>query len=81
MDGFRQVLWLDMLEFYQDQILGVDPQDNVYCHVSGMERLDYELGMLWDVCLARMSGKWHGHSLRPTGCKRCRGTAYYPGNP
>jgi hypothetical protein len=30
------------------------------------------------VCLARMSGDWHGNSHRPTWCKRGRGTAYLP---
>jgi hypothetical protein len=49
-------------------------------HVSGMEHLAYYLRILWEVCLAQMSGKWHGHSLRPTWCKRGRGTATTPGN-
>jgi hypothetical protein len=39
--GFRQVIWLVMLESAKDQILGVDPQDNMYHHVSGMEWLAY----------------------------------------
>jgi hypothetical protein len=26
--GFRQVLWIVMLEFAKDRVLGVDPQDN-----------------------------------------------------
>jgi hypothetical protein len=35
---------------------------------------------LWEVCLAQMSGKWHGHSLKPTWCKRGHGTATTSGN-
>jgi hypothetical protein len=30
-----------MLEYAKGQILGVDPQDNMCHHVSGMERLAY----------------------------------------
>jgi hypothetical protein len=40
-DGFRQVMWLVMLESTKDRILGVDTQDNMCHHVSGMERLAY----------------------------------------
>jgi hypothetical protein len=39
--GFRQVMWLVMLEYAKDRILGVDPQDNMCRHVSGMEWLTY----------------------------------------
>jgi hypothetical protein len=39
--GFRQVMWLVMLGFAKDRILGVDPQDNKCHHVSGMERLAF----------------------------------------
>jgi uncharacterized membrane protein len=39
--GFRQVMWLVMLRSAKDRILGVDPQDNMCHHVSGMERLAY----------------------------------------
>jgi hypothetical protein len=39
--GFRQVMWLVMIESAKDRILGVDPQDNMYHHVSSMERLAY----------------------------------------
>jgi hypothetical protein len=34
-------MWLVMLESAKDQILGVDSQDNMCHHVSGMERLAY----------------------------------------
>jgi hypothetical protein len=33
------VMWFVMLESAKDGILGVDTQDNMCCHVSGMERL------------------------------------------
>jgi hypothetical protein len=36
--GFRQVMWLVMLESAKDRVSGVDPQDNMCHHVSGMER-------------------------------------------
>jgi hypothetical protein len=39
--GFRQVMWLVMLESAKDWILGVDTQDNMYHHMSGMEWLGY----------------------------------------
>jgi hypothetical protein len=39
--GFRQVMWLVMLESAKEQILGVDPQDNMCHHMSGLERLSY----------------------------------------
>jgi hypothetical protein len=39
--GFCQVMWLVMLEYTKDRILGVDPQDNMCHHVSGMEWLTY----------------------------------------
>jgi hypothetical protein len=39
--GFRQVMWLVMLGSAKDRILGVDPQDNMCHHVSGMEWLAY----------------------------------------
>jgi hypothetical protein len=39
--GFRQVMWLVMLGSAKDRILGVDPQENMCHHVSGMERLAY----------------------------------------
>jgi hypothetical protein len=35
--GFHQVMWLVMLESAKDRILGVDPQDNMYHHVSSIE--------------------------------------------
>jgi hypothetical protein len=42
MVGFRQAMWLVMLESPKDRILGVDPpQDNMYHHLSGMEQLAY----------------------------------------
>jgi hypothetical protein len=41
MVGFCQVMWLVMLEYAMDRILGVDTQDNMCHHVSGMERLAY----------------------------------------
>jgi hypothetical protein len=37
--GFRQEMWLVMLEYAKDRILGVDTQDNMCHHVSDMERL------------------------------------------
>jgi hypothetical protein len=37
MVGFHQVRWLVMLESTKDRILGVDPQDNMCHHMSGME--------------------------------------------
>jgi hypothetical protein len=37
MVGIRQVMWLVMLEFAKDRVLGVDTQDNRCHHVSGME--------------------------------------------
>jgi hypothetical protein len=39
--GFCQVLWLVMFESAKDQILGVDTQDNMCYHMSGMEQLAY----------------------------------------
>jgi hypothetical protein len=39
MVGFCQVMWIVMLESAKDQIMGVDTQDNMCHHVSGMERL------------------------------------------
>jgi hypothetical protein len=39
--GIHQVMLFVMLESAKDQILGVDPQDSMCCHVSGMERLAY----------------------------------------
>jgi hypothetical protein len=30
------------------------------------------------LCLAWMSGNWHGNSPKPTLCKRGRGIAYLP---
>jgi hypothetical protein len=33
----RQVMWLVMLEYVKDRILGVDTQDNMCRYVSGME--------------------------------------------
>jgi hypothetical protein len=39
--GFSRVMWLVMLESAKDRILGVDPQDNMCHHVSGMEQLAY----------------------------------------
>jgi hypothetical protein len=39
--GFRQVMWFVMLEYAKDRILGVDPQEKMCHHVSGMERLAY----------------------------------------
>jgi hypothetical protein len=39
--GFHQVMWFVMLEYAKDRILGVDTQDNMCHHVSGMERLAY----------------------------------------
>jgi hypothetical protein len=39
--GFRQVMWLVMLESTKNWILGVDTQDNMCHHVSGMEQLAY----------------------------------------
>jgi hypothetical protein len=39
--GFRQVMWLVMLESAKDWILGVDTQDNMYHHMSSMEWLGY----------------------------------------
>jgi hypothetical protein len=41
MVGFHQVLWLVMLESAKDQILRVNPQDNMCRHMSGMEQLAY----------------------------------------
>jgi hypothetical protein len=35
----RQVLWLVILESAKHRVSGVDPQDNMCHHVSGMERL------------------------------------------
>jgi hypothetical protein len=37
--GIRQVLWLVMLEFAKHRVSGVEPQDNMCHHMSGMERL------------------------------------------
>jgi hypothetical protein len=39
--GFCRVMWLVMLESAKDRILGVDPQDNMCHHMSGMEQLAY----------------------------------------
>jgi hypothetical protein len=39
--GFRQVVWMVMLESIKDRVLGVDTQDNRCHHVSGMKRLAY----------------------------------------
>jgi hypothetical protein len=39
--GFHLVRWLVMLESVKGRILGVDPQDNMCHHVSGMERHAY----------------------------------------
>jgi hypothetical protein len=39
--GFRQMMWIVMLESAKDRVLEVDPQDNMCSHVSGMERLAY----------------------------------------
>jgi hypothetical protein len=36
---FRQVIWIVMLKSAKDRILGVDTQDNMCHHVSGMEQL------------------------------------------
>jgi hypothetical protein len=35
----RQVMWIVMLESAKDRILGVDTQNNMCHHVSGMEWL------------------------------------------
>jgi hypothetical protein len=37
--AIRQVMWIVMLESAKDQILGVDTQNNMCHHVSGMEWL------------------------------------------
>jgi uncharacterized membrane protein len=39
--GFCQVMWFVMIESAKYQILGVDTQENMCHHVSGMERLTY----------------------------------------
>jgi hypothetical protein len=39
--GFHQVMWSVLLESAKDQILGVDPHDNMCHHVSGMEWTAY----------------------------------------
>jgi hypothetical protein len=39
--GFHQVMWLVMLESAKDRILGVDPQDSMWHHMSSMEWLAY----------------------------------------
>jgi hypothetical protein len=44
--GFRQVMWLVMLKYAKDRVLGVDTSDNRCRHVSGTQRLAYLLGML-----------------------------------
>jgi hypothetical protein len=44
--GIRQVMWFVMLESAKDRVIGVDTQDNRCRHVSGMEQLAYQLGML-----------------------------------
>jgi hypothetical protein len=36
--------------------------------------------MLWEVCLAQMSGNWHSYSRRLARCKRGRGTTTTLGN-
>jgi hypothetical protein len=41
MVGFRQVMWLVMLKSAKDRVLGVEPQDNMCHHVSGVKRLAY----------------------------------------
>jgi hypothetical protein len=41
MVGICQPIWLVMLKSTKDQILGVDTQDNMCHHVSGMELLAY----------------------------------------
>jgi hypothetical protein len=41
MVGFRQVIWFIMLEYSNDRILGVDTQNNMWYHMSDMERLAY----------------------------------------
>jgi hypothetical protein len=46
MVGFCQVMWLVMLESAKDQILGVDTSEHWCHHVSSIERLAYQLGML-----------------------------------
>jgi hypothetical protein len=40
-DGFRQVLWIVMLESAKDRVLGVDTLGQQVCHVSDMEQLAY----------------------------------------
>jgi hypothetical protein len=47
-------------------------------HVSGMEQLAYQLGILYVVFLARMSEDWLEILPRPTWYKRGRGTVYLP---
>jgi hypothetical protein len=39
MAGFRQVMWIVMLESAKDRIMGVDTQDNMCYHISGTKRL------------------------------------------
>jgi hypothetical protein len=50
-------LWLVMLKSAKDRLLGVDTpgQQMLPCVWYGMACL--LIGMLWEVCLARMSGK------------------------
>jgi hypothetical protein len=49
-------MWFVMLKSAKDRVIGVDTPGQEVLHVSGMEQLAYELGMMWEVCLARMSG-------------------------
>jgi hypothetical protein len=79
--GFRQVLWLVMLESTKNQILGVyTPGQQVPLRVRyGTTCLVITDPMGSVPCSDEW--KWHGHSLGPTWCKRGYGTAYYPKKP
>jgi hypothetical protein len=60
-------LWLVLLESAKDRFLGVDPPGQ---HVPPHVQYEITCLLIRDVCLSRMSGKWYGHSVKPTWCKR-----------
>jgi hypothetical protein len=56
MVGIHQVMWFVMLESAKDRVIGVDTVGQQVPSRVQYEWLAYKLGMLWEVCLAHMSG-------------------------